>query len=819
MRKLLLFTVTILFFNVVKAQKPADQNVLKGKITDSVSLSVLEYATISLSTKGSEKPLNGTVTDKMGRYILKNIPDGIYNINFEFIGYHTIVLKDINFSKNNIAEINIALIAKKTDLQGVVIIAQQKLVENKIDKIIFNAEKDITSQSGVATDVLKKVPQVSVDADGNVQLAGSGGVRFLINGKPSTAFGSNINDVLQSIPASQIKSIEVITNPGAKYDAQGMGGIINIILKANNAKGYNGNVSLTAGTRTENGSVNLNMRNNNFGVNAFFSGNARLRSTTPSKSDRLTSNGTTTSLLQQYGSGSFIRHGIQRGGGFDWTIKKLTSITGNISFNNYGFSSNGFTDQSILLDKNSNQPPLLTLLNNSQRYNFNNTDAGLNYKRNFAKEDQELNVGLNYSIENEKGYANSDQFHLPQDSLFYGAHSYNPGKTKEINLNIDYSQPIKKDIILGFGTKGVFTDIKSLSAVLQYQPVSQDYQPSASLSNNLEYKQNVYAAYAELSFPVSTLFNAKLGGRYERTEINSYYSNAQVQAKVPGYNTFVPSVFFSRKLGESQTLKLSYSKRIERPGYDDLNPFVNTSDPKNLSTGNSNLKPEIGYRYELGYNRDFGKIGSIMVNLFYRRNKNDIQPYIIYYPTYTVGDNTYTNVAVSTRQNIGEEQNLGINLFGDLHPNTKFNIRSNVFLFRRHTINVLDAGYNNNSFNYRFNINTSYQFTGNLVAEFFGNFNSARNEAQGRYPSFTTYSFAVRRQFLKKKASIALNANNFFNNYVNQKTNLFGPSFSVVSQRQIPFRSISLNFAWKFGKLDFKNEKKEPEQNNAASPE
>ena len=819
MKKIIILVLTILVFNFLKAQTPAGQNTLKGKITDSVSAAALEYATVSLFTKGNKKPINGTVTNKEGKYIISDIPNGIYTISFEFIGYRSVTLNDIAFNKNSVVVNNIALQSKKTDLQGVVVVAQQKLVENKIDKIVFNAEKDITSQSGVATDVLKKVPQVSVDVDGNVQLAGSGGVRFLINGKPSTAFGSSINDVLQSIPANQIKSIEVITNPGAKYDAQGMGGIINIILKANNAKGYNGNISLTGGTRQENGSLNLNARKNNFGVNVFVSGSARLRSSTPTLSDRFTINDTTTSLFHQQGSGSFVRHGIQRGGGFDWTIKKLNSISGNISFNNFGFSGAGYSDQSFLNNKNNNQPALLTLLNNSQQYQYYNTDAGLNYKRSFKKEDQEFNAGINFSKQNEKSIANSDQFQLPQDSLFYGTHSLNPGNTKEVNVNLDYSQPIKKDIILGFGTKGVFSDIKSTSVVSQYETISKSYLFNPSMSNNLDYKQNVYAAYAELSFPVSKLFNAKLGGRYERTEINSYYSNAQQQVKVPGYNTFVPSIFLSRKIGENQTIKLSYSKRIERPGYDDLNPFVNTNDPKNLYTGNTNLKPEIAHRYELGYNTDFGKVGSIMVNLFYRINKNDIQPYIVYYPSFIVGNNTYTNVAVSTRQNIGEEQNLGINLFGDLHPNSKLNIRSNVFLFRRHTINILDAGYNYNSFNYRFNINSSYQFTNNLVAEFFGNFNSARNEAQGRYPSFTSYSFAIRRQFLKKKASIALSANNFFNNYVDQKTNLFGPSFSVVSERRLPFRSISLNVAWKFGKLDFKKDKQDAEQNTAPTAE
>jgi ferric enterobactin receptor len=138
-------------------------------------------------------------------------------------------------------------------------------------------------------------------------------------------------------------------------------------------------------------------------------------------------------------------------------------------------------------------------------------------------------------------------------------------------------------------------------------------------------------------------------------------------------------------------------------------------------------------------------------------------------------------------------------------------LRSNVFLFRRHTINTLDQGYDYNSFNYRVNLNANYQFTKTLVAEFFGNFNSPRHEAQGRYPSFTTYSFAMRKQFWKKKGSLALTANNFMQEYVNQKTMLFGPGFSVNGLRQIPFRSIGINFTWKFGKLEFKKEKSEYE--------
>ena len=174
----------------------------------------------------------------------------------------------------------------ETTLKDVTVTSQTKLIDNRIDKLVFNAENDVTSQGGVATDILKKIPQVSVDADGNVELAGSGGVRFLINGKPSSAFGSNVADVLQSIPASQIKSIEVITNPGARYDAQGLGGIINIILKQTKVNGINSNISLSAGTRIENGSFNITARHGNFGLNAFISGNTRLTAATPFTSDR-----------------------------------------------------------------------------------------------------------------------------------------------------------------------------------------------------------------------------------------------------------------------------------------------------------------------------------------------------------------------------------------------------------------------------------------------------------------------------------------------------------------------------------------------------
>ena len=453
--------------------------------------------------------------------------------------------------------------------------------------------------------------------------------------------------------------------------------------------------------------------------------------------------------------------------GFDWTYKKLNNFSGNIRYNYFRFKGDGTTDQNLQPDKGGNAPSVLSRINAGNQYLYHSVEGSLNYKRTFAKEDQELEASISLDNGHNYGRSYSEQFSFPEDSLNYGTKAFNPATTMETVVAVDYTQPLLKDFKLGIGTKGTFFNIDNTADVSSYQSTTNSYVPNSYLSNDLIYKQKVYAGYAEVSFPVAKILDAKIGGRYERTEIDAYYSKAG-NVNVPGYNTFVPSIFLSKKIGESQTVKLSFSKRIQRPDYDDLNPFVNTTDPKNLSTGNPYLKPEIGYRYELGYSRELGKAGSIMINLFYRINENDIQPYVVYYPSYNVGDSVYSNVSVNTSTNIGREDNAGLNLFGDVKITSKLNVRSNVFLFHRHIINEVDRGYNSNSFNYRFNMNASYQFTNSLVAEFFGNFNSPRNEAQGRYPSFTSYTMAVRKQFWQKKGSVALTATNLFSEKLTQ---------------------------------------------------
>src|SRR5579862_541307 len=785
-----------------------------GKIVDSSLNIPVQYASVTLYRAKKKSPLNGVMSDSTGSFTFFKVTPGTYDIVVEFVGFRTVTLKNIEvIQRNELTDLKqISMGREATTLKSVEVTAPANLVENKIDKMVYNAEKDITSQTGVATDILKKVPQVSVDVDGNVELQGDANILFLINGKPSTIFGSNITDVLQTIPANQIKSIEVITTPGAKYDAQGTGGIINIILKHSTIQGINGNISVTGGTIVQNGSMNINVRKGKFGVSAFAHGNARLVTATPTSLTRVSTDTTTktNAILQQDGSSNFTRHGFHAGTGFDWSPNDKNNISGSLGYHNFGNNSNGFVNQSEQLQATpggaySDTNTVNRTTSSFLQYSF---DPNLTYKRNFENKEQTLEITADASFSHNSGVAGNDQYLQPQDSLIYGTRNYNPAKESEYEMKVDYEQPLKRDMSFGVGGKFSGYNILSVADASLWNPYAANYLYDTALSNNLNYHQKVYAGYAELNFPIGKSWQARLGGRYERTQVNSFYANAH-QTIVKGYNTYIPSVFLMKKITEAQSFKLNFTIRINRPDYSDLNPFINSSDPKNISTGNPNLKPEVWDRFEASYNNDLGRMGSFMVSLFYRQSNGDIQPFIVYYPSIQVGDTTYTNVAVTTRENIGVEENGGTNVFFDLHFNDKLDVRSNTIFFYRHTINHVDPGYNSSSTIARFTINTSYQFNGNFAAEFFGSFNSRHHEAQGYYPSFTSYSFAIRKQFWDKKGSLALTANNFFSQYVNQRTDLYGPGFTSSGLRQVPYRSIGLNFTLKFGKLILKKEKSE----------
>src|ERR1700744_6464920 len=348
---------------------------ISGKVIDAVTKLPVDYATISIFLANGTSPINGVVTDPKGNFTITNLTPGEYSISINFIGYQkkTIDHLTIGDATPNIALGTIAITPSQNQLKTVEIVSKAPVVENKIDKMVYNVANDLTSQGGSASDVLQKVPQVTVDIDGNVELQGNANIRFLINGKPSSIFGASLADALQSIPASQIKSIEVITSPGAKYDANGTGGIINIVLKDSKIQGVNGNVNLSAGTRRENGSFNLNVRKGNFGVNAFFGGGEQINSTTRTSSDNLSydNTGDIATHLVQKGNSSFTRGGFQSGMSFNWDITKKNELTASFGYNYFANHSHGLTNQETSvfdIPNNNTISDILSLRNSDSHF-------------------------------------------------------------------------------------------------------------------------------------------------------------------------------------------------------------------------------------------------------------------------------------------------------------------------------------------------------------------------------------------------------------------------------------------------------------------
>ena len=799
--------------------QPDKKGNISGKVIDEISKSTIEYASIAVYAYGNKKPVNGATTDIKGNFSIGGLDSGSYKIVIDFIGYQSDTFNAFISSKQMAVKLGEVMLAKKSStLQGVVVVAQKPLIENKIDKMVYNAEKDVTAQGGVATDLLKKIPQVSVDADGNVELQGNANIRFLINGKPSSIFGNSLTEALQAIPASQIKSIEVITSPGAKYDAEGTGGIINIILKDSRVRGINGNINLSAGSRLENGSLNLHARRGKFGLNGYINGDGQVPSTTLKSLNRSsfdTAQQTHSNLLQD-GYSKFNRKGMGAGLGFEWEIDKKNSLSGNFGYNNFSNKGTGINQQELitesLLSPGTIVSDVKTQFIPDNHFNVKSHDYSLNYRKTFIKEDQELNVQFNASNGNSSQHFTQQQLNAAGDSVFSGLQSSNPGHDHWTEFKIDYVQPLATSVKMETGLKLGTRDIRSTSDVFGFSAPATDYKYDSTQSNALHYKRQVYAAYASLNFPIGKWLEVKSGLRYERTEVQADFSKA-ANVSIPGFNTFAPSILFAHHFGADQTLKLSYTRRIQRPDYGVLNPFVNTLDPKNISRGNPNLQPELGDNAELGYSRNFEKGGSVNMNLFYRGSRHDIQPYIVYYPTFLVGDSLYSNVSVNTFENIGTEHQFGLSMFGSVPITEKFTVRSNFMLFDKYIINRFVSNTNVNSFNYRINMNASYQASKTLVAEFFGNFNSPRNEVQGKYPSFTTYSFAFRKLIWNKKGSVGFTTTNPFNKYVSQETEVTGQQFVLNSLRQIPFRSFGVSFSWKFGKLEFKKSNEEEQHN------
>ncbi|MBC9934159.1 outer membrane beta-barrel protein [Chitinophaga qingshengii] len=799
--KIVLAAILLFVVECSYAQSAAS---LKIVVRDADSRRPLDRATVILTVAGSAKNYATGFTDSAGTFTLHALPAAGYQLTVGYAGfepYHTQIT--ITTTDKGIIEKEILLQTASKTLNTVLVTGKKALVENKIDRLVYNVDQDVTSQGGMVTDVLRKIPQVTVDASGNVELLGNPSVQFLINGKPSTMFGASVADALQSIPTSQIQRIEVMSSPGSKYDAKGTGGIINIILKKNKTQGFGGTINATAGTRLENGALNLYYKANNLSVTGYFNGSAQLTAQTKTENQRFATDSFSTNkyYLQQSGVNDFYRNSYQTGIGVEWDASTRDNIGFSLSYNHFGNSNDGIIRQynntkdgnGHLLSEESSVRNALTKVNNGS------LDLSLDYRHKFKRDKQQLSIVLYSSHGNNLASYSQTQRNKDSETISGGSSSHNPGTDQLFSWAIDYAHPITKDFLLEAGVKTEMETLSSSAQVLSYNPAEGGFTPDAQQSYSSVFKRQVYAGYVSGTLNLFQYLSVLAGFRWEYTTNRATYDKAP-STTIPDYNNAGPSITVAHTFKGEQTLSFSYAYRLERPDYRDLNPFVNLADPHNITMGNPFLKPEIGHDFKLGYNRNFNGDNNLNIVLLYTHNSPDIKSYTTFHPQFTIGDVVYDNVNVIRRDNIASETRIGANISGSLALGRVITIRPNVQVYRRETDNIHAVPNRISGFEYRMNLNTSWQITKDLIAEVFGNYKSGIRW-QGRQADFLTYTFAVKKQLFNNKGSIGLVAVNPFSQNLKQKTVQETVNLNATNLLYIPYRSFGVNFLYKFGKI------------------
>lgn len=590
-------------------QRPAQQaqtGKLFGRLTDAQGKPV-SYATVTL-LRADSSVVNGDLSKDNGSFTIEPTGTGRFRLRISAIGFQPKTVDNIiltgESSEKDLGKL--ALTALATQLKELQVTGERPLMEMSVDKKTFNVEKNITTAGGSASDVLQNVPSVSVDVDGNVSLRGKGNVTILIDGKPATLLGGDAVSALQSLPAASIQSVEVITNPSAKYDAQGMTGIINIVTKKDNRFGMNGAITLGAGTRDKyNGSLNLNLRNKKW--NVFVNSNFRLNSNY---------NYTTNDLHPRYSdtsSHSFENNHRQFNGWFnslgaEYTINNNNSITLTENINLMNFSGAGPAIYQVY------GPAGNTLLE-QRRYTTGgggplSLSTSLDYKHKFHKEKQELTANATFAqswIKRKQEYM-TDSFDSNEQPISGTTRQTAPasGSNTSLNAQADFTTPfLTAKGKLDAGVKAQLFWFESGNAPLVTDPAGQTKVDSVLL-NGYNYSQKTYAAYLNYSDQKGNLAY-QAGLRMEDAVYEGTIRQLNGKKYSNDFLNLFPSVFLSYKLPKEQSIYLNYSRRTNRPDFRQLMPYLDLSNPQDTSMGNPDLKPEFINNTELSYNRLFKK--------------------------------------------------------------------------------------------------------------------------------------------------------------------------------------------------------------------
>lgn len=802
-QKLFALSFLILFVNIdsfaqtVEVETPVYK--ISGKVMESGSGEPVAYSAVSLIDVESGKSIAGAVADFDGEFIITNFTNGKYIVQVSFMGFEpfsspTITVTDTNF------DINLGNLSLSTDavaLQEVTVMGQRDLIEEKVDRTIYNAENDRTLVGGDAADVMRRVPMLSVDLDGNVSMRGSSNILVLINGKQSAIVASNVSEALKQIPAEEIKSIEVITSPSAKYDAEGTGGVINIVTKKNNLQGATLNINSSAGLRGSNLGLNASLKRGKMGWTLGGFGRAGYNILGSFENNQMVTgaDGAVANIFQSADTRTNMMFG-RYNFGWDYEINKFNFMTASVSF---GLRNMQNRQDGLLTETFIEEELVNSLLRDVNTRNFsNNVDVNYNYTRTYEKPLKEFSISGLYSQNNLTNDFVNSLYNGTFDDILSRIKNNNLGRNQEFTIQLDYVTPIgdNKNQILEYGAKNILRRAESDFAYFTAEGSDGEFEKvdDINLSNEFSYDQNVTAAYASYMTNFLKDYSFKGGLRYEYTTINADFRNSEIDADIPSYGLLIPSVNLSRKLEKGNMIKAAYNRRVQRPFLNFLNPNINAANPQQITQGNPLLDPELTDNYEMSYST-YIKGSSLNFTTYFRNTTGSIQP------VRTVTDN---DVIYTTYENIGFERAYGFSVFSNINVSGKFSLNGSVDGYYADLTNGLDDpmfAASNQGFVISGRIFANYSLPKNWQIQSFAFARGRQVQLQGFAGGFGMYSLNLNKQFNENRGSIGFGAENFVTREMVIRNELNTPTIMQQGSNAMRNMNFKINFNYRIGKL------------------
>ncbi len=779
--------------NIVKNNAFGPATIL-ASFVDSKTNKPIEYVTVSLIKSTDSAVVNGTTTTKKGEIKLENIAFGAYKLKATFIGYKSVTTPAFYITpKELINDLGIyKLDPNSKNLKSVEVVGERNDFNNQLDKKTYTVGKNITNIGGSATDILQNIPSVNVDIDGKVSLRGSENVTVLIDGKPSTLTGANRQAILQQLPANAISEVEIITNPSAKYDADGMAGIINIKTKKDKLKGFNANTQATAGTNDKY-SFNIGLNNR-------------------------------TSKYNLFGNYSY-RHERRNGFGNNEQFNRFDTIKYSFKSNNDGYNLNDFHTGRVGIEyylNNHNTVSLSTGISsnisskpeainynyfdsvgsftqNFKRNNFstdNNLtlDASLDYKRTTPKNKSEFTASATIS----SNVRNANEAYKNNNDIIASQRNTNTANFTNFIAQVDYIYPLKNGKF-ETGAKNTNRIIDNNQQGYRYNFGNSEYWQDSLISNHFIYNENVSAAYA-IYTGKKQKFDYQVGLRSELTKIDGN-SKTTLTTFNNNYFNFFPSGFVKYALSKTQDLQIGYSRRVNRPGFETLNPFIDYSDSVNLRQGNPKIKPEYIHSLELNYLTQINKL-NFSATLYYRYTDNMIARYRSVNPA--------TGQSLMTYFNFNSSENTGLEAI----IRYSFTKLGNLMLSGNWYRNVING--NNVLSDLQSDITTwNVRFTYNLPlpkAFYFqsnGMYMAPMKFGQATISGMSGVDIGLRKDFMKSKMQLGLNLSDVFN--IRQFNMVIeGSNFNSEAMRKRESRILTFSLTYRFGSNENPFNKKKP---------